>query len=651
MAFDRKILKDLLDQIDHHDDLYYNQSKTEISDQEYDGLKDRLKSLSKEFKPKTDSQSDEKLSIRIEDALTRVGSPPPKDGKWPKVTHSVSMGSLNKVNFPDELIEWHKKCGSAKTLFITEKLDGISISLKYDNGVLVMGATRGSDGIGEDITRNVKKMKGIPHMLKDTFGKVIDFTGHIRGEIILKHSDWKAHLSDKANPRNAASGTAKRIDGHKAQHLTVMVYTIDGGIEFDREDQAFEYMKLLGFIVPNYSIVSIDEANNLWQKYMDSTRETLDYDIDGLVIRINDRAKQFALGEESNRPKGAIAFKFEAPEARTTITGWYDQVGDTGRITPVAEFNEVELLGAKITRASLHNYSLVKELGVNIGAEVIISRRNDVIPYIEKVTKECNGYYPAPKTCPSCGTSLVSIGEYIVCPNKKDCPPQVIGLINKWIKELGILEWGESILTKLIESGKVEDVYDLYTLKEDDLTSLDRMGEKGAKKLLAELDKFREITLENFLGGLCIDGVATSTAKSVIDAGYDTLDKILKLSTAQFESISGFGEKRAQSFHDGLIENAIRIDSILKAGVTIKARVKGSLTNKSFCFTGSMENPRGVLQQMVEAAGGEVKKSVGKDLNYLVIADPNSTSSKAQAAKKNGTKLISEDEFLKMAVK
>jgi DNA ligase (NAD+) len=648
MAFDKKALKALLDQVDHHDNLYYNKNETEITDKEYDGLKDRLRSLAKEFKPKENSQSDEKLGIRIEDALTRVGAPPPLDGKWPIVTHEITMGSLNKVNLPEELIDWHKKCGSEKVLFLTEKLDGISISLKYEKGNLIQGLTRGDGDTGEDITRNVRKMKGVPHALKDSKGKVIDFTGYIRGEIILKHSDFETHFADKANPRNAASGCAKRIDGHKSNHLSVMVYTIDGGIEFDREDHAFEYLMHLGFIVPNYSVVSIDEANKLWQKYMDSVRETLDYDIDGLVIRVNDRAKQFALGEEGHRPKGAIAFKFEAPEARTAITGWFDQVGDTGRITPVVKFNEVELLGAKITRASLHNYSLVKELGVNIGAEVIISRRNDVIPYIEKVTKECNGYYPAPKTCPSCGTSLITIGEYVVCPNKKDCPPQVIGRINKWVKELGILEWGESILTKLIESGKVEDVYDLYTLKEDDLTSLDRMGEKGAKKLLAELDKFREITLENFLGGLCIDGVATSTAKSVIDAGYDTLDKILKLSTAQFESISGFGEKRAQSFHDGLIENAIRIDSILKAGVTIKARVKGSLTGKSFCFTGSMETPRGQLQQMVEAAGGEVKKSVGKDVNFLVIADPNSTSSKAQAAKKNGTTLISEDDFLKM---
>lgn len=642
--FDKKILVELIDQIDNHDDLYYNQDKREISDEEYDGLKDRLRSMAKMFSPKEGSASDEKLSIRLEDALSRVGAPPPKNGKWDKLTHEVPMGSLSKVNLPDELREWHKKCGSPKEYLITEKLDGISLSLKYDDASLTSGGTRGDGSIGENITRNVKKMKGVVQKL-DT-----DFTGHIRGEIVLFHSDWKNHLSDKANPRNAASGTAKRTDGHKAQHLSVLVYNVDGK-DFDTEIEMFQYLETLGFRTPNYFVGTIEDVIKAWQKYMDEKREKLDYDIDGLVISINDRSKQLALGYEGNRPKGSIAFKFEAPEARTIITDIVVQVGDTGQLTPVAEFNEVELLGAKVKRASLHNFSLVKELGARIGATILVERANDVIPYVKSVVDKTKEYFEAPKKCPACGADTIRVGEYVVCPNKAECPPQVIGRINKWIKELGILEWGESVLTKLIESGKVEDVYDLYTLKEDDISSLDRMGEKGAKKLLAELDKYREITLENFLGGLCIDGVATSTAKSIIDAGHDSLDKILKLSIKQLENVPGFGEKRAQAFHDGLIENANRISSILKAGVTIKARVKGSLTGKSFCFTGTMNTPRGQLQKMVEEAGGEVKKSVGKGLTYLVIADPNSTSSKAQAARENNTRLLSEEEFLKMANK
>lgn len=642
--FDKKTFRKLLDDIDKHDDAYYNNSTSIISDEEYDGLKDQLRTLAKEFEPKPGSDTDEKLTIRIKDALTRVGAPPPLDGKWPKVKHEVPMGSLNKVNLPNELVEWNKKCGSANTLLITEKLDGISVSLKYENGELVMGATRGDGEEGQDITRNVKKMKGVPHKLNDPF------SGYIRGEIVLKRSDWKAHMPDKANPRNGASGTATRLDGHQCEYLTVLAYTIEG-MDFKTEYDAFSHMVQMGFETPNYTVGTLKDANNEWQRYMDDVRDSLDYDIDGLVIRVNDRAQQFSLGEEGHRPKGAIAFKFESPKARTIITNIQCQVGDTGTITPVAEFNEVELLGVKVKRASLHNFSLVKKLGVNIGSEVLVERANDVIPYVTEVTKPSNGYFSIPKKCPACGESTIQKGEYVICPNKRECPPQVLGRLNKWIKEHGILEWGESILTKLIEAGKVEDVADLYTLTVDDITSLDRIGEKGAKKVLAELDKFRAVPLENFIGGLCIDGVATSTSRSIIEAGHDTLDKILGLSVNQLEDIPGFGAKRAQAFHEGLIDNADRIEAIIKAGVKIKERVKGTLSGKSFCFTGSMKTPRAKLQKMADDAGGTVKKSVGRGLNYLVIDDPASTTSKAQAARKLNTTLISEEEFLEMVKK
>lgn len=381
MAFDKKELKKLLDAVDTHDDAYYNENKRIISDEEYDGLKDRLRTMAKEFEPKEGSKADLKLHIRLSDALTRVGAPPPKDGKWKKVQHEVPMGSLNKVNLPNELEDWWTKCGCFDTLFITEKLDGISVSLRYENGDLVQALSRGSGNTGEDITRNVLKMHGVPHNLQT------NFTGHVRGEIVLKHSDWKRHMPEMANPRNAASGVAKRTDGYQSEHLTVLAYTIEGK-DFATEDQAFKYMKGLGFQTPNWILGTIGKAKKEWQKYMDETRETLDYDIDGLVIRLNDCAAQYALGEENHRPKGAIAFKFEAPEARTILRRVIWQVGDTGRITPVGEFDPVELLGVTVEKASLHNIANVKKLGIKIGSTVLVSRRNDVIPYIEKVIYE-----------------------------------------------------------------------------------------------------------------------------------------------------------------------------------------------------------------------------------------------------------------------
>ena len=253
-----------------------------------------------------------------------------------------------------------------------------------------------------------------------------------------------------------------------------------------------------------------------------------------------------------------------------------------------------------------------------------------------------------PTHCPSCNLPLTVIGEYLVCTNRNGCHEQLRGRINKWVKELGILEWGESVLNKVIDSGKVKDVGDLYRLQMQDLTALERMGEKNSANLLAELDKYRVISLENFLGGLCIEGVATSTVKSIIKAGYDSLEKIQKLSVAQLETIPKFANTRATALHTGLIENKARINDILSAGVTIRPPIKGALTGKSVCFTGASSIPRAKLQKMAADAGGEVKKSVGRDLSYLVIADIDSTTSKAVAARKNGITLISEAQFLAM---
>jgi DNA ligase (NAD+) len=631
-------LKALLDQIDAHDTAYYNDGKPTISDPEYDGLKDRLGTLVKAFSKASDPAT-EALQARAARTLVRIGAPPPEHGDWPKYTHDNPMDSLNKVNLPVELRDWEKRVSGRQNIeyLISEKLDGMSISLVYKNGHLFSAATRGGGDIGENITANVSLMD-VPLRLKKKF------SGHIRGEIVLLKSVWKKHLSNMANTRNATS-LAKRHSGEDCQHLTIIAYTIEGK-DFNKESEAYEYIKELGFKIPNYRIGTVEDACVMWLEYMDKTRDTLDYDIDGLVLFINDRATRFALGDEGRGPKGAIAFKFEAPEARTTTTDIVPQVGDTGIITPVAEFEEIELLGVKIRRASLHNFSLVKELGINIGAEILVTRANDVIPYVKEVTKPHNGYFPIPEKCPACGTKTVRVGEYVRCPNKQTCPPQVIGRLNKWIGELGILEWGESILTKLIEAGLVKDIADLYRLTAKDITGLDRMGEKGAARLLGELDKFRAVTLENFVGGLCIDGVATSTVKSVIDQGHDSLDKLRALSQHQLEAVPGFGEKRARALFEGLKENKGRMDDLISAGVTIKAKIKGALTGKKIAITGTLSTPRKQIQAMITDAGGEVDKSVGKNTTYLLIDDVTSTSSKAQGARKLGTKLISEKEFL-----
>jgi DNA ligase (NAD+) len=633
-----KDLKELLGKINDCDEEYYNNNNSLLSDFEYDMLKDQLRTLTSNFDFNT--KASESILVKIKDALTRVGAPPPKNGKWKKIEHEVVMNSLNKAQSVNDFESWVTKCNYTSDFLICEKLDGISISLKYENGNFVQALTRGDSIVGEDITRNVKKMKFVPLKLNT------NFTGHVRGEILLFHSDWRKYLPEMANPRNAASGIAKRIDGQDVERLSVLAYTVEGQ-DFQVEENIFAYLLDLGFKTPNYITGDYNTVIKTWKDYIGSTRQTLDYDIDGLVIRINNRSAQFALGEENHRPKGSIAFKFESPEATTIITNIICQVGDSGQVTPVAEFDEVILMGAKIKKASLHNFTLVQELGVQIGSNVIVSRRNDVIPYVEKVLNKTNDYFKAPKHCPICNSELVKSGEYIKCQNK-NCHAKVIGRLNKWIGELGILEWGEAILNKLIETNLVNDVPDLYKLTIDDLSNLERFGQKSAENLIQELNKFRNIPLENLIGGLSIDGIATSTAKLIINAGYDTLSKIYNLTIEQLGDINGLGYVKASSFYNGIKENKDRIENILISGVNIKEKIKGSLSGNKIAITGTLSLPRKELQNMITAAGGEVDKSVGKNTTYLIIADTNSTSSKAQAARKLGITLISEQQLFEL---
>jgi DNA ligase (NAD+) len=600
---------------------YYNSTPT-VSDRVYDAWFDELSKLDPS-----------------NPAVTAVGAPI-QITEWKKVKHEQVMNSLNKVNSFDEFQIWAKEC-SAKKFLICDKLDGLSVSLKYENGKLVCGASRGNGEIGENITQNVRKMEGVQTKLTSKFN------GHVRGEIVLRRSNHKKYFSEYANPRNAASGISKRLDGKGNEHLTVICYSIEGE-DYDTEQELFKALDQMGFLTPTYKTGTLAEVLKTYEQYQDEIRDTLDYDIDGLVIRVDDRADQLALGEKNHRPKGAIAFKFDAALAETTIRNVIWQVGDTGRVTPVAEFDPVSLMGATVTRASLYNMAYVQELGLDIGATVLVKRANDVVPRCEELVKGTGKILSAPKKCPDCDGLLTNDGEYIRCTNSKECPSQVLGRINKWIKELGILEWGAKQIQKMIDAGLVVDVADIYRLKANDIAGLDKLGDKSAQNLIAELDKYREVTLENLIGGLTINGIATSSVKLVTAAGYDKLDDLFKITEAQLENIPGFGSIRAEAFVTGMAENRKRIEDILSAGVKIKAKVKGVLSGRSFCFTGTMSTPRAKLQKMVEDAGGDVKNSVGKGLSYLIIADPASTSSKAKAARKFGTVLLSEAEFAKL---
>lgn len=606
----------------------------------------------------TPSVSDEIYDAWIDElALLRANSPAvtaigaPAVSAWPKVEHTIPMGSLDKVNTLDEMTEWINtvsRSGRTEELVISDKLDGISISVRYNEGKLVQALTRGDGHIGEDITPNVAKMKGVPREL------VEPVTVTFRGEIVLLKKDHERYFPEMANPRNAASGTAKRLDGKGCEHLTVYFYQALDGPEFEREVEQFEFMERMGLTTPKWylSMMSpgVKTPHDLWVDYQSSIRESLPYEIDGLVVRLNALAYQWSLGDRHGRPRGATAFKFAAITRETVATARVDQVGGTGRITPVAEFKPIRILGAEISRASLYNQKYVEEIGFAVGYRILVSRANDVIPRVVSVVSPApkDEISKAPEVCPECGAKTERDGEYVICPNTGGCPAQTEGRIKAWIREQGIMEWGSVLINKVVTECGVQTVADLYRLTASDLQGLERMGEASSEKAIDELFKVLPLPLENWFGGLSIPLCATSTMAAIVDAGFETLESIRNVSETALLNIPGVGPKRAAALRAWLDTHQDLIDDMLRANIGIKPRTKGALTGKSVCFTGKSNYKRAELETMVKEAGGSVKKSVSKGLTYLVMADPNSGSTKAKAARKNNTECISEDDFLKM---
>jgi DNA ligase (NAD+) len=606
-------------------DAYYNHQPV-VADEVYDAWEDELAEL---------------------DAVNRlvisVGAPAVSE--WKKVKHEVPLGSLSKVNALEEMTGWINAHAAGEPLFVVEKMDGISVHLKYVNGKLVQASTRGDGSVGEDITVNVAQMQGVPQTLPRKT------SASFRGEIVLLKSDYERHFKvDYSNTRNAASGIAKRYDGRGCEHLTVFVYQVTKGIELTTEEEQFRYMSGLGFKVPNWYLsgmwLGIKTPHDIWCDYQQTTRDALDYDIDGLVVRLNDLSKQVALGQKDLRPIGAVAFKFMAVSRETVIRGITWQTGGTGRIAPVVQFDAVNMLGVSVTNASVYNYSAIKDFGLDVGSRVLVARANDVIPKIVKLVKGTGSVFPSPSQCPSCGSSTEWDGEYLTCPNKVKCPAQLVGRLAQWVKSLEILEWGGTLLEKLVSSGLAVSVPDLYRLTVDQIASLDRMGPKLAEKLLHNLHEKKVLPLEVILGSLSIPNVAEVTVKAVIDAGYDSLEKIKSVSLGNLSKVSGLGPVKARSLHSWLAANGHVLDALLAAGVVPQERMQGKFTSYSFCFTGEMQNKRSDLEAMVKDLGGEVKSSVTKKLTFLVLSDL--TTTKAAQAQKYGVKCLSEEDFLAM---
>ncbi len=625
-----------------HQDLYYNKSP-EITDDSFDALRDELSALA------PDSP-----------VLAAIGKDS-SDG-FPKAAHVLPMGSQAKAAGVDEFLSWCAK-NPFPEYVVEWKLDGASLELQYEDGRLARAVTRGDGTIGDDITRNASRMKGV----LTTLGA--SWSGAVRGEVVMSRSTLRDHFSDKANCRNAANGIMKRKDGIGAERLEVICYDAaprglygQGAVANDIDEPVPEYpfgdelakiewLKALGFTVVETACFVEPFAVVDYRARVIDGRPGLDYDIDGLVVksRLVDVADM-----RRARPERQIAFKFPLEEASTTLVDVeWSESGAT--YTPVAIVEPVRLAGTTVRRASLSNTNTLRGMGLRKGSRVIIVKRGEIIPRIEGLVENPEGSSEivAPSSCP-CGAALVDEGTRLYCPNPA-CPKKALHRLEKWLATLDVMEFGTTILGRLFESGRVVAIADLYTLSPEELAGYDRMGETSAAKLVQNLRARNQVSLAEFIAGFDIEGIGLLMVEKATQAGFSTLEALRGAGVEELAAIGGFADIMARTLHDGLAFHAAAMDDVLATGaISIREAVQGTgtLSGASFCFTGELASmKRSRAEALVRSLGGSVRSSVAKGLSYLVTNDPLSGSSKNKKAASLGVAIIDEKAFLGLATR
>ena len=615
----------------------YYDGEGEISDAEFDKLWDELKAL------------DPNNAI-----LHRVGA---DSGNFAKIQHIMPMGSQEKAANPEQFLAWAEKHQYDEYL-VEYKLDGASLELQYEKGYLVRAVTRGDGTIGDDITANARKMGGVnAAIFKD--GVLVPFTGGVRGEVIMTHQVHKDYFSDKANCRNAANGLMKRKDGQGSEYLKLITYdalSTDGQTWFSNEEEKIKWLMDCGFNVVKLVICKSADRVIAYRAKVMEERKSIEYDIDGLVIK----ERKINLEDARRaRPDHQIAFKFSLEEAVSTLRQVEWSING-GTYTPVAIFDEVELNGTKVQRASLANPDKMRQLGVRIGSHVVVVKRGEIIPKIESVVEEKNietSEVPFPCTCEVCGTKLVDEGSRLFCPNK-ECSKRVLHQLLKYQSVVDIRDLGVTLITSLFNDQRLKSISDIYTLTVEDLVPYFLNEESmeadkkslGAQKVYNSIQSHRKMKLSTFVGAFDIEGVAETSAEKLVAAGFNTLEKLLAAHEDHIASVPGFAEIMAHTIVEGLAENADEMRQLVAAGtISLETEGEGKLSGKSFCFTGELNTmKRADAEALVKKNGGSIKSSVTKDLSYLVTNDTTSGSSKNVKAAKFSIPIIDENSFLEL---
>ncbi|MDP2209839.1 MAG: NAD-dependent DNA ligase LigA [Bacteroidota bacterium] len=655
-------IEKLRKEINEHDYRYYVLAEPVISDAEYDKLMTTLEELEKQY-PEL---------ITPDSPTQRVSGEPTK--KFPTVTHSVPMLSLSNSYTEEEVREFDRRVKSLLTdqsyKYVCElKFDGIAVSLKYIDGILKVGATRGDGTQGDNITNNLKTIRSIPLKLDTNNKALLDI--EVRGEVFMKKDDFIRMNEERevdgeklfVNPRNSSAGTLKLQDPKIVAERPLNFYTYFLKAEkadLKNHSDCLKTLKQLKFPVNEFSRLcnNIDEVIEFWKEWQDK-REALPYDIDGVVVKVDSLRQQDLLGAIAKSPRWAFAYKFTSRKAETKLNDIKLQVGRIGTITPVANLQPVFIGGTTVSRASLYNEDYIQELDIRIGDSVIVEKGGDVIPKVTEVIKEkrpANAkIFSFPSKCPECSSKIYRPESEVnyYCENT-ECPAQVKGRIMHWASRgaMDISGLGEAVVDRLVESKFIKNVADLYSLhtQKEKLAAIERWGEKSVQNLLDGIEVSKQKPYHRVLFALGIRHVGMGGAQ-ILSTSYPSIKKLLSANKDELQNTYEIGPKIAESIERYFAEkhNINLINRLQAAGLNFEAeKLEGlPLSGKIFVLTGTLSSmAREEAKEKIEKLGGKVASSVSKNVNYLVVGAD--AGSKLEKAKKIGVEIIEEDEFLGM---
>ena len=651
----RKRAEELRVVIERNNRLYYDQDAPELEDFEYDQLTRELKEIEKTFPELVTASS----------PTQHVGGT--ASTKFAKVAHAVKMESLQDAFSYEELREFDarvREAGVSPEYVVEAKIDGLSVSLEYENGVFVRGSTRGDGVVGEDVTENLATIRDIPHTLHGA----PEFL-EVRGEVYMPHAAFLAlreqqELEDKTpfkNPRNAAAGSLRQKDAKitASRGLSIFVFNLQRvqGREFSRHSETLDYIKSLGFPVsPRYNVYhSIEDAIAEIQR-IGEMRGTLEFDIDGAVIKVNDLAARSALGSTNKFPRWAIAFKYPPEVKESVVRDIEVTVGRTGVLTPTAVFDPIFLAGTSVARANLHNGDIIGSLDVRIGDTIQVRKAGDIIPEVIGVARHGEGTVPyrMPDRCPSCGAPVVHLEDEAAlrCVNP-ECPAQALRNLIHFASRnaMAIDGLGEAVARQLIDKGLVHTVADLYTLTREQILTLDKFKAKSAGNLLAAIENSRKNNLDKLVFGLGIRNIGDKAA-ALLAEHFGSMEKLRQASAEQVSSIDGFGGVMAQSVVEFFAKEGTGdlLEHLAQAGVNMEwhGEKKGTaLAGKTVVVTGTLPTlSRQEAEALIVRNGGKASGSVSRRTAYVLAGE--AAGSKLTKAQNLGIPVIDEAEFFRI---